>query len=174
MGLLAAALILLISAPPQSSSVVLLPTATPTKLTIHILGEVNSPGLYTLDPGSRVADAVAVAGGTTDKAQIRSVNLAARVTDGQQIYISSVNEPLPDLTELKLTETSIDAERIDINLASEEQLMQLPGIGPTRAREIIQYRQENGPFDKIEDILNVPGIGQVTFENLKDRIKVSP
>ena len=174
MGLLAAALILLISAPPQGSSVVLLPTTTPSNLTVHILGEVNSPGLYSLNPGSRMADAVAAAGGATTQAQIDSVNLAARVTDGQQIYIPSVNDPMPAPTNLKMTESEIDAELIDINQATEEQLLQLPGIGPTRARDIIQYRQENGPFDKIEDIQNVPGIGQTTFENLKGRIKVSP
>ena len=138
----------------------------PQELVVYVTGEVVNPGVYTLAPTSdRVADAVEAAGGFTESADVDSINQAAALTDGQHISVSAIGEsPVsPDQAEGSL---------IDINTAPPELLQTLTGIGPVKAQAIIAYRQANGPFALIEDIVNVQGIGVATFESIRDKITV--
>jgi len=173
LGLLAAAGILLAAGKPRSSPVMLLPTPALTYLMIDITGEVVKPGVYQLPPNSHVLDAIQAAGGLLVDADVNTLNMAAELSDGQKIIVKTQGQ-LPVITEG--AERSIPIEvtgPIDINTATAEQLETLPGIGPTKAGEIIIYRQKNGAFDRIEDIQNVSGIGPATFEAIRDLISVS-
>lgn len=173
LGLLAVAGILLAAGKPRSNPVMLLPTPAPANLTIDITGEVANPGVYQLPPNSHVQDAIQAAGGLLDDADINTLNMAARLSDGQKIIVQTEGQ-LPAATEG--IDRSIPIEvpgLIDINTATAEQLDTLPGIGPTKASDIITYRQKNGAFDRIEDIQNVSGIGPATFEAIRNLISVS-
>jgi len=172
-GLLAAAGILLAAGKPHSSPVLLLPTPALTNLTIDISGAVVRPGVYNLPPNSRIQDAIQAAGGFSEDAVVEILNLAAELADGQKIVVMAEGEvALP----VGGTERSIPIEvngLININTATVDQLDTLPGIGPAKAGDIITYRQNNGAFDKIEDIQNVSGIGPATFENIRNLISVT-
>ena len=167
-GLLGAALILLIASPPHGKAITLLPTPTPAPILVHVNGQVAHPGLFSLAPGSRVDDALTTAGGVLPDAALDTINLAQPLFDGQQIHVPKQDE-IPQKSETLSTLTS----PIDINTATLEQLDQLPGIGPSKAQDIITYRQNNGAFDTIEQIMDVPGIGPVLFEKIKGLIYVT-
>ncbi len=133
-------------------------------ITVHVSGEVLAPGLVEVAAGSRVADAVAAAGGTTRSADLAMVNLAASLQDGQQVVIPGVRGE-------GVSETGIAADgRVRINAATVAQLEELPGVGPVLAERIFSYRQENGPFATVEDLLDVPGIGEGKLETLRDSV----
>ena len=135
-------------------------------MVVYVTGEVVNPGVYTLSPTSdRVADAIKAAGGFTEYADVDSINQAEVLTDGQQIRVPAIGES-PSLAD------PAEGSLIDINTASLERLQTLAGIGPVKAQAITDYRQGNGPFARIEDIVNVQGIGEATFESIKDRITV--
>jgi len=173
LGLLFSALILVIADPKQSHPAVLLPTPVAEEITVFITGAIQNPGTYELPPGSRVEDAVNQAGGWTSEADQTAVNLAAFVTDGQGIYIPVLGEVVqsePDSARFQPIDSS---GKVDLNTATIEMLDELPGIGPSKAEQIVAYRQNNGAFDTIEDILNVPGIGPVIFEQIQELITVS-
>ncbi|MCI8309589.1 MAG: hypothetical protein HFJ45_05270, partial [Clostridia bacterium] len=136
---------------------------------IHIYGEVNNPGLIELKVGSRIYDAIQTAGGLTEEADVSKINLAYILSDGEKIYIYSIND------EDDLNETNyliVQNTKVNINVATSEQLVTLPGIGDSLAEEIINYRLKNGNFSNIEDIKNVSGIGDNKFEKIKDFICV--
>lgn len=154
------------------------------KVVIHVVGEVNSPGVVTLEEGARIIDAINAAGGKTEEADLSKINLAYVVEDGTQIYIPRINENLNQV-ELISTEagqsvvinnSNINEEenntKVNINTANKEKLETLPGIGETTAQKIIDYREQNGKFIKIEDLQNVSGIGEAKFNSLKDKITV--
>lgn len=176
-GLLAAGLILLISAPASSTPILILPTPTPQSIAIHITGQVAHPGVYHLPPNSRVEDAINAAGGFSKQANLDQINLAARLNDGQKLYVPSnseystikPSEPASPSTE----PTEKLPEIIDLNSATQQELESLPGIGPAKASEIIVYRQKIGRFVTIEEIQNVPGIGAMLFERIRPYITVS-
>lgn len=176
-GLLAAGLILLVSAPARSAPILILPTPTPQSIAIHITGQVAQPGVYHLPPNSRVEDAINAAGGFSNQANLDQINLAARLNDGQKLYIPSNGE----YSTIKPSETAPPStepteklpEIIDLNSATQQELESLPGIGPSKASEIIAYRQKIGRFVTIEEIQNVPGIGAVLFEKIRPYITVS-
>lgn len=176
-GLLAAGLILLISAPSLSAPILILPTPTSSLIAVHISGQVDSPGVYYLAPGSRVQDALLAAGGCTEQADVDQINLAARLNDGQKLYIPAKGEALnasnPVQTPLPNTSSKETPAIVDLNLASQQELESLPGIGPSKASDIIAYRQKNGRFDTIEEIQNVPGIGAALFEKIRPYIIVT-
>lgn len=176
-GLLAAGLILLISAPSLSAPILILPTPTSSLIAVHISGQVDSPGVYYLAPGSRVQDALLAAGGCTEQADADQINLAARLNDGQKLYIPAKGEALnasnPVQTPLPNTSSKETPAIVDLNLASQQELESLPGIGPSKASDIIAYRQKNGRFDTIEEIQNVPGIGAALFEKIRPYIIVT-
>ena len=169
-GLLSAGLILLVSRPKPGRAVLLRPAPTARPLVINIDGAVISPGVYTLPVQSRVIDAVEAAGGLAENASPGSVNLAAELEDEGHIYIPARN-PVDNSTELEgsaigLSEDGELVSLVNINQASLEVLISLPGIGPVTAEKIIDYREEQ-LFTRIEEIQKVPGIGPATFEQIK-------
>ena len=171
-GLISTAIILLVSSPSKTVPVTLLPSPTPAHVIVHVDGAVFNPGVYSLPKGSRVQDVITLAGGLLSTADSTAVNLAAVLYDGQKVLIPNIVEKsLEPIT--KSEEIAISPEnKLDINSASLEQLILLPGIGPTKAQSIITYRQEHGPFDTIEGLLNVEGIGQAIFEGLVDLVTI--
>ena len=134
---------------------------------VDIKGQVYNPGVYKIEKSMRLYQLVNLAGGLTSDADSLSINLSYKLFDEDIIYIPSIHDDL-DNPELVIPQTK---ERLDINQASSEQLQTLPGIGPSTAQKIIDYRNEIGYFEDIEDIKNVQGIGESTFENIKDSIK---
>lgn len=147
-----------------------------TKLIIDIGGEVNEPKVIELPEGSRVGDAIEAAGGITDEADMTDINQAAFVSDGEKIFIPSKldegeNDPGGEASYGSQNSGYADG-KININTADSQQLQQLNGVGPATAEKIISYREENGRFRSIEDIKNVSGIGDKTYEKLKEHIKV--
>lgn len=162
-GLLAAGVIWMASSRPRGDPVTLLPTSTPGLLTVYVSGAVAAPGVYSLPEGSRVDDAILAAGGFVSGAEPESINLAALLEDGQQITVPGI-----------IDSSHINAGRVNINIASALELDSLPGIGPTTAQAIVDYRLLHGPFEFIQDIQKVPGIGPATFEGIKDFITVGP
>ena len=144
------------------------------KIVVDIGGEVASPMVVELDEGSRVGDAIEAAGGITENADLTDINRAAFVEDGEKIYIPPAEiegEEDGDASSSGQQASRGDG-RININTADSAQLQELDGIGPATAQKIIDYRKENGRFSSIEDIKNVSGIGDKSFEKIKDRIKV--
>lgn len=174
LGLLCSALILVVANPKQAKTVILLPTPVSREITVFVTGEVKAPGTMTLPPSSRVEDAIKVAGGWTDQADHAALNLAAPLMDGQAIYVPAIGEVPQGNTETGRFLQVVPDEKIDINTATIDMLDGLPGIGPSKAEQIIAYRQNYGPFDTIEAILEVPGIGPSIFEQIQDLISVSP
>jgi len=140
----------------------------PATIYVHICGEVAKPGVYELMEGSRIVDAVTAAGGFSAYAAEEAVNLAEIVTDGMQIVIPDREEA--DVAAKELAEKM--AGLVDLNTATKEQLMELPGIGASKAEDIVRYREESGGFHSIEEIMNVPGIKEAGFQKIKDRIVV--
>lgn len=147
---------------------------TEEKIIIYITGEVKNEGVIELKYGSRIADAIERAGGLTETANIKNVNLAYELEDGQKIYIPNIEEQeamiIDDFGSGE--ELEYKEKTININKANIEQLQNLNGIGESLAQSIIQYREENGKFNTIEDLMNVPGIGESKFNTIKDYIKV--
>ena len=139
------------------------------KIYVHICGEVNNPGVYELDAGSRIFEAVGAAGGMTKAAAEDSVNQAEVLTDGQQVYLPSLEEVQNQMQETAAAESG----KVNINKASKEELMTLPGIGESKADAIIRYREECGNFDSIEGIMEIEGIKEGVFRKIEERITVS-
>jgi competence protein ComEA len=148
---------------------------------VHVIGAVLRPGLYAFAEDSRVQDAITAAGGLTSDAQLEGINLAAKLEDGQQLNIpsgeSGVAAPVLPTSGFRVlppeqATATPSGDLININTASAEVLATLPGIGPTTAQRIVDYRTENGPFARIEDLLNVAGIGPATFDNISTLITV--
>lgn len=141
------------------------------EIVVHIHGFVTSEGVYKLDQGARVYEALALAGGLTEEGSSRMINQARFLVDGESIYFPSVDEEV-EMEATKVLE-EINDPRIDINKADRDRLMELPGIGDTKARSIIAYRQLNGGFKNAEEIMSVSGIKESLYESLKGLIKVS-
>jgi competence protein ComEA len=156
------------------------PTPSPAPLRVYVSGAVRTPDVYLLPPGSIVKDALQAAGGPTDDADLVRINLALGLYDQQQVYVPRADEatpavqlpvsappPVPVASSSGVTGAD---DKVHLNTATVEQLDTLPGIGPVIAQRIIDYREANGPFAAPEDIMNVKGIGQATYEKLKDLI----
>ena len=135
------------------------------KIFIYICGEVNRPGVYTLSEGSRIADAVEAAGGATGNADMMILNLAQKLADGQQIIVPSIAEG----TGTGKAQTS---GKVNLNRATKDELMTLPGIGESRAEAIIAYREETGWISAPEELMNVSGIAEKMYEKIADLIEV--
>jgi competence protein ComEA len=172
-GLLAAGLILLVAGPPKGQPVSVLPTARPDNLTIAVIGAVNHPGIVEIPSGGRVSDVIEAAGGLTAEADQNDLNLAALVVDGQKINVRSMEEAATIPTESSRSSAVEIPGLININTATAEELDSLPGIGPAKAAQIIEYRQNHGPFVTIEDVLKVTGIGPAIFEDIAPLISVA-
>ena len=148
-----------------------------TEVYVHVCGCVKKPGVYRLHSGARTQEAIDAAGGFSEKANQTAWNLAEVLQDGMQIYIPSKDEAKEALNEEqslgKVSSASQKKNTVNINTASQEELMTLPGIGESRAAAIIACREEKGSFTSIEEIKNVAGIGNGIFNRLKDLITVN-
>lgn len=153
-------------------------------IVVHITGEVNYPGVVVLKEGARVVDAIEAGGGETDEADLSSLNLAYMLSDGEKIYVPNKEETSQERE--YITSAKADSEqsengakstgtnfKININTAKKEELTQITGIGDSTAKKIIEYRTQNGKFKSIEDIKNIPGIGDSKFNAMKEEITVN-
>ena len=143
---------------------------------VHVLGAVRRPGLFQLGVGARVMDAVAAAGGLTETADPAGTNLARRLSDGEQLYLPQVGEvpagPPPASGGAGAAGGAASGQKVNLNTATVAELDTLPRIGPLMAQRIIDYREANGPFAGVDDLRSVTGIGDKTFEGLKDLVTV--
>lgn len=138
---------------------------------VDIGGQVKNPGVYTVKEGTRVFEVIEKAGGLTEDAFIEQINQAEAVTDGQKIVIPSSEDVQQSL--MPQTASGKDSSGlVNINSADSQTLQEIPGVGPATAEKIIAYRTENGRFSSIEELKNVSGIGDKTFEKMKDKITV--
>ncbi len=139
------------------------------EIVVEIKGEVNKPDVYTMEEGNIVNDLINKAGGITKEANIKNINRAKMLQNNQLIVIPNINdEEIVTGNDVYLDEE--DSEIININTANEKRLMDIPGIGEIKAKSIIDYREKNGGFKNIEELKNIDGIGEKTFEKLKDTI----
>ncbi|MEP7137824.1 MAG: ComEA family DNA-binding protein [Chloroflexota bacterium] len=175
-GLFIAVLVWVVARNPSGQAVTLRPVPTEKPIVVQISGAVPRPGVYALAQGSRVQDAISAAGGFLAEADKTGINLARALEDGEQLDIPYVEGSSPVILEAPTAVEALpsNAELININIASQAELESLPSIGPTTAKKIIDYRQQNGPFLKTEDIINVSGIGPGTYERIKNLITVGP
>src|SRR5258708_24788841 len=181
-GFILAGALLIVARLPDGKAVSLQPAPPPSPLTVQVIGAVVRPGVYVFPGGGRVQDAVTAAGGLLSTADPSAVNLAAKLEDGEQVLIptlanSGVNPSGPSTGPFTVivtpTNTASNLSLIDINTATLSDLESLPGIGPTVAQKILDYRQLHGSFLRIADLLTLPGIGVSTFDNIKYLISVN-
>jgi competence protein ComEA len=146
-------------------------SAAPTELYVHVSGAVREPGLYVLPDGSRLVDAVAAAGGFAKKAARDGVNLARALADGEQIVVPRKGEKTADAAISAAPGTSADG-KVNLNTADQTALEALPGIGPALSQRILQWRDDNGRFTSVDDLLAVSGIGEKMLATLRDLVTV--
>jgi competence protein ComEA len=184
---------------PHASGVgIVAPLSTlPTPLTvrIHVAGAVARPGVYSVSSSARVVDAVKAAGGATSRADLERINLAQTIVDTEQVFVpfrSSRTTKITVAPRLRPSRTTVPVSvpvipgavpiigapittmspLINLNSATSDQLDTLPGVGPSTAKAIISYRNRKGPFTKVDDLLNVPGIGPAKVGALRDQVTV--
>jgi competence protein ComEA len=185
-GFVLAGVLVFVSRAPTGQPIMLQPAPTKAPIEVHVVGAVPRPGLYELAEGARTQDAIDAAGGLLADANSDTLNLAALITDGQQLVVpykdgrdvqSADGVDLPstgDGTAPEATEAPVDngnGDLLNLNTATLEELEALPGVGPTLAQRILDYRDQNG-FYAVEDLMNVSGIGQSTFNQIKDLVTV--
>ena len=136
---------------------------------VYVCGAVHQPGVVCLQKGARAEQALEAAGGLREDAAAEYVNLAARLTDGEKLFFPTKEELLGQNVVSNL-QTEQSTGRVNLNTADENTLCTLPGIGPAKAKDIIEYRDKNGPFKKPSDIMKVPGIKSGLFESIRDSI----
>ncbi|MFC5501883.1 helix-hairpin-helix domain-containing protein [Lysinimonas soli] len=139
---------------------------------VHILGQVNEPGLYALHDGDRGVDVVAAAGGFTSAADPGGLNLARFLSDGEQIVVPAVGEAVVAGSGAAGPGAGTVGGKVNLNTADEATLETLPRVGPAMAARILAWRAANGRFTAIEDLMSVSGIGEKTFDGLKDLVTV--
>lgn len=150
-------------------------TPEPRKIIVHICGEVKHPGIVELPDGSRIADAVELAGGAESDALLDAVNLAEVLMDGERVYIPSKGEVTVESLinagqNSEHQHSSSNSTKVNLNLAEKEQLMTLPGIGEVKAKAILAYRSQHGSFATITEVKKVEGIKEAVYEKIKDKI----
>jgi len=138
-------------------------TTPELKVLVHVVGAVEEPGVVSLPENSRVHDALALAGGAREDAELGGVNLARIVYDGEQIIVPRIGDPA-------VVSSGVGSGPISLSRADQETLETLPRIGPATAERIIAWREKNGPFRSVEDLLAVSGIGPATLEGLAERV----
>lgn len=162
---------------PISTSV----SGSAAEIVVHVAGAVQSPGVYRLPAGARVEKAIELAGGPTEKADIHKLNLAAKVSDGRRIHVPELRQASPPPVDTKQSSTGSPATTsansnqkllIDPNVATFEQLQTLPRIGPVMARRIIEYRETNGSFSSVDDLVRVRGIGDKTLAQIRHLVDI--
>jgi competence protein ComEA len=163
------------SAPP----IVIEDAAATLPVVVEMRGEIEAPGVYELAPGARLQDALAAAGGLTEEADLSTVNLARRLRDGELIVILALPVPgntpmlpLPDAGDAAEVEES--RARININAATAEELEALPGVGEVIATRIVTYREQNGPFRSVDDLIHVEGIADRAIDDMRELVTTGP
>ena len=147
--------------------------AEPSKeIFVDVKGAVRYPGVYQLTAEQRVIDAIEVAGGLTEEANALHLNYAQKLQDEMAIYVPRVGEEIPEIMGINSSKNDTESRLINLNTASESELMTLPGIGPAKAQAILVYREEKGPFKTIDELKNISGIGDKTFEKFHHLITV--
>ena len=142
-------------------------------ITVDVKGAVKSPGIYDLPVGSRVHDAVQKAGGLTEEADSKSLNLAQKISDEALVYVPTKGEEVASQQAASGTSPSTSKEKkVNLNKASLEELKQVKGLGGKRAQDIIDHREANGKFKSVDELKKVSGIGAKTIEKLKDYVTV--
>ncbi|HEM4129748.1 TPA: helix-hairpin-helix domain-containing protein [Streptococcus suis] len=148
----------------------------PSQLVIDVKGAVEKPGLYTLEVGSRVNDAVEAAGGLTSQADPKSINLAQKLSDEAVVYVASKDENISVVASTTASSAMSQDEKstslVNLNTATEADLQTISGIGAKRASDIIAYREANGGFKSVDDLNNVSGIGDKTMESIRPYVTV--
>lgn len=149
----------------------------PKEIMVHIVGQVNNPGVVEVQEGTRLIEAIEQLGGTTQEADLDAVNLAKKLADEEKIYIPKKGEiPQEDIISQSNTNSSMaqeeNSDKININTASQEELKTLSGIGDSISKNIIEYREANGGFKSIEEIKEVNRIGDKIFNDIKDKITI--
>ncbi|EHR60398.1 ComEA family DNA-binding protein [Saccharomonospora cyanea] len=150
-------------------------SAAPTSLVVSVVGTVADPGLITVEPGARVADVIELAGGAKRDADLLTVNLARRVSDGEQIYVGVTPPPGASSGPTGsggASESTEDRVKIDLNSADQGLLETLPGVGEVTAERILEWREQHGRFTSVEQLREVDGIGAKRFARLRDRVMV--
>lgn len=142
------------------------------EVVVHVSGSVVAPGVYSLPAGSRVSDAVLLAGGATEEANLDSLNLARVLNDAEQVYVPGKQEASASVAPSPSSEATSASLRVNINTAGIDELMTLDGVGEATAKKIVSDREKNGPFGAVEDLKRVPGIGEKKFKALKEYICV--
>lgn len=151
-------------------------TSTRSVIYVDVKGAVKRPGMYAFVAEDRVFDVIQNAGRLTESADEKQINFAAKITDQQMLYVPEVGEEIPESSNASLaTVDSADTnpDRVHLNTADLSQLQQIPGIGEKKAREIIQYRQDNGSFKSIDELQEIDGIGQKTVEKIKNFVTIT-
>lgn len=188
-GLLITGALILIARPNQGAPITLhpapsptptnppSPTRTPTPVLVQVAGAVHEPGVYALPVDSRLSDLISLAGGLTQAADVDRINQAAILRDGAYFYIPVNDEPIPETASNAPGASGIDDSEIysyplDLNQASQDELESLPGIGPSKAADILSYREEHGDFGSVDELVNVSGIGEATVDSLRDYLIV--
>jgi competence protein ComEA len=170
---LAGGVVLLVRGSGDGGVTITLPTPVPTassEVKVYVTGAVNVPGVYVVSDGARVSDALEMAGGPSPDADLEAVNLARRVRDEDQVVFPRKGEASTAAATPQGVSSS--SGRIDLNTADTQTLERLPGIGPVRAQAIIRYREQNGRFTRVEELLEVTGIGQATLAGIFDLVEV--
>jgi competence protein ComEA len=158
---------------PIDTSVVESTTTIASSIVVYVAGAVAAPGVYTLTSSARITDAVAAAGGAAADADLDVVNLAAVVKDGERIYVPKVGEAIPPVIgDPGVVADTTPAGPVNINFATADQLDVLPGVGPTTAAAIIAHREQHGPFQTVEQLGDVRGIGPAKLDALRGLVSV--
>ena len=184
---------IVVESPPASAATVAKLPSVPAEIVVHVAGAVGKPGVYKFQPSDRVNDAVQKAGGATADAMLDNVNLAAKLEDGSQLFIphkeATKNEstvaptyapdpsrysskPKAAASEAKSSGAKHPNTPVNINTASEDELETVPGIGPSTAEKIIEYRKQHGGFTSIDELRAVKGIGEKKLEKMRPFVKV--
>ncbi len=140
---------------------------------VQVSGEVVFPGVYAMESGDRLIDAIAAAGGIAPNADLSGVNLSKRVQDETRYHIPAMGEATPVVAREMTSAAKDSGGLIDLNTAQDNELQTLPGIGPSLAGAILAYREDNGPFSSVDDVDKVPGIGPKTLDSIRPLVTVS-
>jgi competence protein ComEA len=156
--------------PPPPASAAGAPGAPSSRVVVDVVGAVRRPGLYRLAQGSRIADAVARAGGATGRADLAQVNLAAPLADGEQVVVPKRGAPGAPTSSGGAATPGAAAAPVQLSTATLEQLDSLPGVGPVTAQKILDYREKHGAFSSVDELDAVPGIGPKRLDQLRDLV----
>lgn len=176
LGLAVGAAILIIATPNLGEGIELLPDPSPMPDKVHVSGAVLNAGVYDLPPGSRYEDAIYAAGGLQPNADVSQINMAKKVSDGEKIVVPEKCDTCAAQDNVNNLSPAVEKSQpgglLNLNTASLEDLEKLPGIGPSRAKDIVAYRDKIGGFLSLSQLDEVPGIGQVTLNQLKEWVTI--